>query len=224
MYFCMHNFINICMRANKISISFKMWWKNHQWNVSFGNSMWSVDTTWWQRFGSTMPQVIACCLIIRKVQWHSYEGNYIWDTLTSIHEVSFKIIYVKFHQISVGFDGRGGNLLTHWGRVTHICIGKLTIMGSDNGLSPGRRQAIIWTNARILLIRPLGTNFSEILLKIYIFSFNKMHLKMSSGKLAAILSRPQCVKEHPPLENPEAMKSTWKVSCWNSWHGTDMHL
>ena len=37
------------------------------------------------------------------------------------------------------------NLLTHWGRVTHICVGKLTIIASDNGLSPGRRQAIIWT-------------------------------------------------------------------------------
>ena len=42
--------------------------------------------------------------------------------------------------------------LTHWGRVTHICVSKLTIIGSDNGLSPGRRQAIIWTNAGILLI------------------------------------------------------------------------
>ena len=51
--------------------------------------------------------------------------------------------------------------LTHWGRVTHICVGKLTIIGSENGLSPGRRQAIIWTNAGILLIEPLGTNFSE---------------------------------------------------------------
>ena len=34
-------------------------------------------------------------------------------------------------------------LLTHWGRVTHICVSKLTIIGSDNGLSPGRCQAII---------------------------------------------------------------------------------
>ena len=73
-------------------------------------------------------------------------------------------------------------LLTHWGRVTHICIGNLTIIGSDNGLSPGRRQAIIWTNAGILLIRPLGTNFSEILIEIHTFSFKKMHLKMTSAK------------------------------------------
>ena len=74
------------------------------------------------------------------------------------------------------------NTLTHWGRVTHICVSKLTIIGSDNGLSPGRRQAIIWTNAGILLIEPLGTNFSEILIEIHTFSFKKMHLKMASAK------------------------------------------
>ena len=56
----------------------------------------------------------------------------------------------------------GALSLTHWGRVTHKCVGKLTIIGSDNGLSPGRHQAIIWTNAGILLSGPLGTNFSEI--------------------------------------------------------------
>ena len=81
--------------------------------------------------------------------------------------------------------------LTHWGRVTHICISKLTIIGSDNGLSPGRRQAIIWTNDGLLLIGPLGTNLSEILIKILTFSFKKMRLKVP---FAAILSRPQCVK------------------------------
>ena len=74
---------------------------------------------------------------------------------------------------------------THWGRVTHICVSKIIIIGSDNGLSPGRRQAIIWTNARILSIGPLGTNFSEILFEIQICSFNKMHFEMS------------CVKWHP---------------------------
>ena len=55
-------------------------------------------------------------------------------------------------------------------------------MGSDNGLSPGRRQAIIWTNAGLLLIGPLETNFSEILIEIHTFSFKKMHLKMASVK------------------------------------------
>ena len=72
--------------------------------------------------------------------------------------------------------------LTHWGRVTHICICNLTIIGSDNGLSPGRCQAITWTNVGIVLIGPLGTNFSEMLIEIHTFSFKKIHLKMSSGK------------------------------------------
>ena len=79
-------------------------------------------------------------------------------------------------------------VLTHRGRVTHICVSKLTIIGPDNGLSPGRRQAIIWTNAGILLIVPLGTNFNEILIEIYIFPSMKMHLKLSSG-----IWRPFCL-------------------------------
>ena len=89
----------------------------------------------------------------------------------------------------------GDDRLTHWGRLTHICVSKQTIIGSDNGLSPGRRQAIIWTNARILLIGNLGTNFSEILIENRIFSFKKMGLKVSSAK---------CLKTYrcmPDIEN-----------------------
>ena len=66
--------------------------------------------------------------------------------------------------------------------MTHICISNLTIIGSDNGLSPGRRQAIIWANVGIMLIGPLGTNCSEILFGIQTFPFKKMHLKMSFAK------------------------------------------
>ena len=72
--------------------------------------------------------------------------------------------------------------LTHWGRVTHICVSKLICICSDNGLSLSRRQAIIWTNAGILLIGHLETNFSEILNEIYTFSFKKMDLKISFAK------------------------------------------
>ena len=82
-------------------------------------------------------------------------------------------------------------MLNHWGRVTHICIGKLTIIGSDNGLSPGRRQAIIWTNAGILLIEPLGTSFSEILIGIQIFFIQENALENVVCEMASILSRPQ---------------------------------
>ena len=59
-------------------------------------------------------------------------------------------------------------------------ISKLNVIGWDNGLSPGRRQAIMWTSAGILLIGPLETNVSEILIAIETFSFKKMCLKMSA--------------------------------------------
>ena len=93
------------------------------------------------------------------------------DDICSIHTVATTKAYVK---------------LTHWGRVTHLCVSKLTIIGSDNGLSPGRRQAIIWTNAGILLIRLLGINFNVMLIEILTFSF----MKSVVCEMASILSRP----------------------------------
>ena len=87
--------------------------------------------------------------------------------------------------------------LTHWGRVTDICVIEIIIIGSDNGLSPGRRQAILWTNAGILLIGPLGTNFSETWIEVQTFSSKKIRLKMSSAKwrpfcLGLNVSKPSC--------------------------------
>ena len=95
---------------------------------------------------------------------------------------------------------------THWGRVTHICVSDLTSIGSDNGLSPGRRQTILRTNAGILLIGPSGTNFSEFLVEILIFSFKKMRLKVSSAK-----RRPFCLGPNELI--PHRRQST----------GTDRH-
>ena len=56
--------------------------------------------------------------------------------------------------------------------MTHICVSHLTTIGSDNSWSSGRRQTIIWTNDGLLLIGPVGTNFSKILIEIQTFSFN----------------------------------------------------
>ena len=73
-------------------------------------------------------------------------------------------------------------MLTHSGRVMHICVSKLPTIGSDDGLSPGWHQAIIWINAGILLIGPLWINFSEIFIDIATFSLKKMRLKVSAAK------------------------------------------
>ena len=75
--------------------------------------------------------------------------------------------------------------------VPHICVSELgQHFDSDNGLSPIRHHAIIWTSAGNLLIETLGTIFSEIVIEINTFSFKKMHLKMSFVKW-----RPYCPGE-----------------------------
>ena len=101
----------------------------------------------------------------------------------------WNLIILSYKRMVIWWDDM--RWLSHWGWVMLTCICKLTSIGSDNGLSPGWRQAIIWTNAAILLIEPLGTNFSEILIEMQTFSLKKIRLKMSS---AAILSRSRYVK------------------------------
>ena len=78
----------------------------------------------------------------------------------------------------------------------------------DNGLLPGRGQAIIWTNAGILLIWTLGTNFREILSKIHTFSFKKIHLKISSAKW-----RPFCLGLNELKSNLSLQNMSGASSC-----------
>ena len=124
--------------------------------------------------------------------------RYVWPLGTSVLETRNPLPYVEYRLVMDGFIigvsmlGRWENTnynlisvtfhLIHWGRVTHICVGKITIISSDYCFSPGRHQASIWANAGTLLIGPIGTDFSEILTEIYTFSFKKMHLKMSFAK------------------------------------------
>ena len=126
--------------------------------------------------------------------WISYVSNSLSITFVSIHGFKFVVnsLLISFSFIwclivSLLFSKYDD----HWCKVVintfrqsnaHICISDLPVIGSDNGLSPGQHQAIMWTNAGILLIGPLGTNISDILIKIHTFSFKKMHLKMSSAK------------------------------------------
>ena len=108
--------------------------------------------------------------------------------------------------------------LTHWGWVMHICIGNLTVIGSDNGLSPGRCRTIIWANARILLIKPIP-------IKIDAFSFKKMHLKMPCAKwwpfclgLSVLSSRAFCdyLQSLPEYPFPyfRWVCSSWMTKVW----------
>ena len=78
--------------------------------------------------------------------------------------------------------------------MTHICVSELASIGSDNGLSPRRRQAIIRINAGILLIRTLGAQFNEIFYRNSYIFIEENALENVVWKMAAILFRPQYVK------------------------------
>ena len=103
--------------------------------------------------------------------------------------------------------------------MAYICVSKLATIGSDNVLSPGRRQAIIWTNAGILLIGSVGTNFGEILIGIYKVTLKNAFENVVT-KLAAILARPQYIKyilcgpwwRHQTCDNMSALEA------WNLLH------
>ena len=106
-----------------------------------------------------------------------------YDTLFIFYLFIFILFLFYFYLfIYLFFFFLGGGMLTDIIRVTHICVSKITLIDSDNGLSPGRHQAIIWSNVEILLIRTIETNFREILIEFHEFSFRKMHLKMLSAK------------------------------------------
>ena len=104
-------------------------------------------------------------------------------------------------------------LLTHWGWVMHICVCNLTTIGSDNGLSPDRRQANIYTNAEILLIGPLGTNFSEIFNRNSNIFIEENEFQNIVCEMLSISSRPQCVKDlinwQPSSHSPELNTTQW---------------
>ena len=106
-------------------------------------------------------------------------------TVIKVKAFSFKKMHLNMSPEKCCPFCSGLNILTQWGWVTHLCVSKPTIIGSNNGSAPGRHQAIIWTNAGILLIWTLGTNFSEILSK---------KVENFVCKMLAILSRSQCVK------------------------------
>ena len=89
------------------------------------------------------------------------------------------------------------------------------IIASDNGLSPGRRQVIIWTIAGILLNRPSRVNFNEILVEIHIFSFKEIHLKCRLQNDSHFVSASMCwyYNKHRGfiIANSAVDHETWEI-------------
>ena len=155
-------------------------------------------------------------------------ASYYWGpvALTWVHftvSVQVTILCDKFEsyafKITITSSSHGATVLIYFGRVTHICISKLTTIGSDNGLSPGQRQAIISTNAGILLIGPLGTNFSENFIGIQNVFIKQNAIENVVCEMASILSQPQCVNGLAPFNTWISRAFVWilynyKTSTW----------
>ena len=116
------------------------------------------------------------------VKWHSS-----WISVTERHRsklLKLRSLYIRLY-----------TALTHWTRGTYICIGSLTIIGLDYGLSRGRRQAIIWTNVEILfnriLVNKRQQNFDW---NSYIFILGNA-CETVVCEMVATLSRRQCVND-----------------------------
>ena len=143
-------------------------------------------------------KIILIPLLVWLIAIFTYNVYLKWDALTlklAAFALEFKIKHKNMFEVvirlSIGliwWKTKQSVEVFYWGRVTHICVGKMIIIGSDNGLLPDRRQAIIWTNPGLLSIGPLRTYYSENLIKIQPFSLKKMHVKTSSAKW-----RPSCL-------------------------------
>ena len=95
---------------------------------------------------------------------------------------SFIVNWIFMPTDGTASPGASNTWLTHWGRVTHICVSSLTI---------------IWIKVVISLIGPLETTLSEIFIEIYAFLFRKMHLN-AVCEMSAMFSRPRCVNSLAP--------------------------
>ena len=117
-------------------------------------------------------------------QWRTGSGKYILNACPGMHvfdEYLYQQLFINplyRYQCSMRYQ----LIEAEWRIYDH-----LTIIGSDNGLSPGRRQSIIWNNVGILLIETLKMKFSGILIKIQIFSFEKIHLNIPFGEYITCL-------------------------------------
>ena len=150
-----------------------MAWRLNQWWLNYRLGLNELNNIIWERSNYIVRLIVRCKAM--KGLWHQVWFSYKFST----------------------------SHLTHWGPAMHISVSKLTIIVSDNGLSPGRCQALIWTNAGILSVGPLGTNFREILIENCIFSFKKMRLKMSRNWWPFCLSfNVLCVKVWYSLHCP----------------------
>ena len=170
---------------------------NQKWvGLKLIHPLWLSDAIWQHKSGATLAQVMSCCRMTPIHYLNQCSLKIIGLHSSAISEKNLPNVLAKVIVPIWIFNDfmhlPGVNELTHWGKVMHIFVSELTTIGSDNGFLPGWSQALIWTSAGMLLIGHPGTNFSEILIKIYTFSLKKRHFTMPSVKWWPFCHSPIC--------------------------------
>ena len=119
-----------------------------------GSSNAESVSIWWCHYGSPESgDVIKGCENDRQKLYPEMKMSSFWQNFHHwLHwKLSIEMINLLLHNRHlIAYEAstcEENCVLTHWTWLMHISVSNLTIIGSDDGLSPGRRQAIIWTNA-----------------------------------------------------------------------------
>ena len=151
-------------------------------------------------------------------QIHTYIKFLVWFSIAqSVCQRAFSLLEIRFQRpwVRILHSAEEDNLCPFY--VSSLSTLPKISHNSQYSQFPGRRQAIIWTNARILLIRPLGTNFSENLIGIQTFSL-LMPLKMSSAKWRPLCLGLNVLKQHHTEERTKwRLHGAWDddIKMWN---------
>ena len=152
-------------------------------HVCFFNALWLCYLQL-----SKFTNVIGVIYIIHT--WHPYDKNCI-TTFLHIQKVvliSCKVLYRTILQSVQGTRFSTFQLLSNivsieaeWRIYASLSTPSLIQMMACRLVgAKGRRQAIIWTSAGILLIGRLGTTFNKISIAIYTFSFKLLFALLSN--------------------------------------------
>ena len=139
-----------------------------------------------------------------ETQWRSYDVT----AMKLWHFISLKNmrVYTKLH----------------WSRETRICVSTLNIVGSDNSLSHGRRQAIIWTNAGILLTVPWGQNWTAALNAFANSTAIKIHISIKVQLYTQLVESRKCMHRWKAMKCPEMAPvfvyapASWSMAVFHS--------
>ena len=192
--------------------------RNNAGDMSAGRQTVSFYYCWWARLFTSKVHHPGNVIMMAVNGLAPKRHQYISKHHREFNSCIFQFTQTMLHNVHTALQP-----LTHWGRATHICVGKVTIIGSDNGLSPDRRQAIIWTNAGLFSIGSCEHISVKIQSKYHNFHWRKCTWKcrLRNGVHIVSASMLKAVRwvgnPHVPLLSAGSSSHTEHAPCTQYW-------